>query len=111
MKKTIALPGKRHSIPKCMYTFIENLKNLEGIVRVGIGGFGNKSIYSEFQWKPQSTNPSTNTLKIKKTMRHLALKGEVCDRRSSFGCSRNDSILKDGVFFKFLDIVILSFIF
>lgn|SRR3989344_5174233 len=64
MKKTIALPGKRHSIPKCMHTFIENLKNLEGIVRVGIGGFGNKSIYSEFQWKPQSTDPSTNTLKI-----------------------------------------------
>ena len=42
---------------------------------------------------------------IKKTMRHLALKGEVCDRRSSFGCSRNNSIPKDGVFVKFLDII------
>ena len=111
MNKTIALPDKKHSIPRSMWPFIRSLKNLEGIVRVGIGSFGNKSKYSEFQWKPQSTNPSTNTLKIKKTMRHLALKGEVCDRRSSFGCSRNDSILKDGVFFKFLDIVILSFIF
>lgn len=37
-------------------------------------------------------------------MRYLALKGEVCSRRSCFGCSRNNSILKDGVFFKFLDI-------
>ena len=64
MNKTIALPDKKHSIPKIMWPFIKSLKNLEGIVRVGIGSFGNKSKYSEFQWKPQSTNPSTNTLKI-----------------------------------------------
>ncbi|MEK6934178.1 MAG: hypothetical protein AABW75_04870 [Nanoarchaeota archaeon] len=41
---------------------------------------------------------------IKKTMRHLALKGEVCDRRSSFGCSRNHHTIKGVVFVKFLDI-------
>ncbi|MEK6933615.1 MAG: hypothetical protein AABW75_01940 [Nanoarchaeota archaeon] len=64
MNKTIALHDKKHSIPRCMHRFIENLKNLEGIVRVGIDSFGNKSKYSEFQWKPQSTNPSTNTVKL-----------------------------------------------
>ncbi|MBI2631559.1 hypothetical protein HYW75_00975 [Candidatus Pacearchaeota archaeon] len=64
MKKTVILPDKRHSIPKCISPFIESLKNLEGIVRVGIDSFGNKSKYSEFQWKPQTTDSSTNTVKL-----------------------------------------------
>mgnify|MGYP001604123723 FL=1 len=42
---------------------------------------------------------------IKKTMRHLALKGEVCDGRSSFGCSRNHHTINGVVFVKFLDII------
>jgi|GEM_PF-6876837 len=45
------------------------------------------------------------SINIKKTMCHHTLKGVVCDRHSFFGCSRNNSILKDGVFVKFLDII------
>lgn len=64
MNKTIVLPNKNHSIPRCLEPFIESLKNLEGIVRVGIGYFHNKSEYSEFQWRPQIMDPLRKTIKL-----------------------------------------------
>ena len=48
MNKTIVLPHfhKNHSIPICLIDAIKQMKALNGIVKVGIGTFGNKSIYS-----------------------------------------------------------------
>jgi len=53
----------------------------------------------------KQTNNTRNIINIKSTMCHHGLKAVVCDRHSCFGCSRNNSILKDGVSVKFLDII------
>lgn len=65
MKKTIRLPGKKHSMPKCFEEALYKLESIEGIEQVGIGRFGdkgNKNYREEYQIKYY--NESTRTFKI-----------------------------------------------
>lgn len=65
MRKTILLHNKNHSIPRCLEGVITDLKKLEGIIRLGVGSFGNKSKYvPKLEWKPQTVDSKTGTIKI-----------------------------------------------
>jgi len=65
MNLTVVVPRKHHSLPKCMVPVIEALENLDGVVRVGVGSFGNmgKNIFN-FTWSPHYMDERTQTVKI-----------------------------------------------
>ena len=76
---------------------VENIPSENG---VGVRVYGNQK---------NDASPHLKTLKfhtgIWRAQEQQFLTCAVCDRHSFFGCSRNDHILKDVVFAKFLDIM------
>ena len=67
MSKTIVLPHfhKSHSMPKCLVDVVKQIRELKGVIRIGIGEFGDKSKYAhQFKWKVQTMNRTNHTVKI-----------------------------------------------
>jgi hypothetical protein len=63
--KTQVVERKGHTIPRCLVDFMEKLESADGVIRVGVGPFGDKSKYVvPLEWTVQGMIKETKTVRL-----------------------------------------------